>query len=53
MIFAKKQGRSSSNTGLKYKKYVAGKYTQARAPLAKCGGGGGGGSGYGGKTVEM
>ena len=30
----KKQGRSSSNE-MKYKKYVAGKYTRARAPLTR------------------
>ena len=36
MIFTKKQGRSLSNTGYEIKKiYVAGKYTRARAPLAR------------------
>ena len=31
----KKHRRSSSNSSMKYKKYVAGKYTRARAPLAR------------------
>ena len=36
MIFTKKQGRSSSNSGyMKYKKYVVGKYSRARAPLTR------------------
>ena len=35
MIFTKKQGRSSNSIrAVKYKKYVAGKNTHARAPLA-------------------
>ena len=29
------QGRSSSNLGYKIQEYVAGKYTHARAPLAR------------------
>ena len=31
----KTEGRSSSNSGYEYKKYVAWKYTRARAPLAR------------------
>ena len=31
----KKQGRSSSNSGYEIQKYVTGKYTRARAPLAR------------------
>ena len=31
----KKQGRSSSYSGYEIQKYVAGKYTRARAPLAR------------------
>ena len=35
MIFTKKQGRSSSNSGYEIQKNVAGTYTRARAPLAR------------------
>ena len=35
MIFTKKQGRSSSNSGYEIQKYVAGKCTRARSPLAR------------------
>ena len=35
MIFTRKQGRSSSNSGYEIQKYVAGTYTRARAPLAR------------------
>ena len=35
MIFTKNKERVRTIRAIKYKKYVAGKYTRARAPLAR------------------